>query len=62
MINELIERVTPKLVLCGRAQSGQGVVQLGQTLVVNPGPLFEGHYAIIDYPSLSVQFKNLKTL
>jgi Icc-related predicted phosphoesterase len=61
LINELIEKVTPKLVLCGKAQSGQGIVKLDQTVVVNPGPLFEGHYAVIDYPSLSVQFKNLKS-
>jgi len=62
LINELIERVAPKLVMCGRAKSGQGTVKLGGSVVVNPGPFFEGHYAIIDYPSLEVQFKNIKSL
>jgi len=62
LINEIIERVSPKLVLCGRAWSGQGAVKLGTAAVVNPGPLYEGHYAVIDYPSLDVQFKNLKNL
>jgi Icc-related predicted phosphoesterase len=62
LINELIERVSPKLVMCGRAKSGQGTVKMGSAVVVNPGPFFEGHYAVIDYPSLSVQFKNIKTL
>ena len=62
LINELIERVAPKLVMCGRAKSGQGTVKLGGSVVVNPGPFFEGHYAIIYYPSLEVQFKNIKSL
>lgn len=62
MLNELIEKVSPLLVLCGRAKSGQGTVKLGPSVVVNPGPFFEGHYAVIDYPSLAVQFKNLKSL
>ena len=59
MINEMIEKLSPKLVLCGRARSGQGVVKMGTASVVNPGPLFKGHYAMIDYPSLAVEFKNL---
>ncbi len=61
-INELIEKVSPKLVMCGRAKKGQGTVKMGPAVVVNPGPFFEGHYAVIDYPSLSVQFKNVKNL
>lgn len=62
LLNELIERVSPKLVLCGRAYSGQGKVKMGPAFVVNPGPLFQGHYAVIDYPSFEVQFKNLGNL
>jgi Icc-related predicted phosphoesterase len=61
-INELIERVSPTLVMCGRAKKGQGTVKMGPAVVVNPGPFFEGHYAVIDYPSLNVQFKNVKNL
>ncbi len=61
-LNELIEKIAPKLVMCGMAKSGQGVVKLGPSVLVNPGPLFEGHYALIDYPTLNVQFKNLKSL
>jgi len=62
LINELIEKVSPKLVMCGRAKKGQGTVKMGPAVVVNPGPFFDGHYAVIDYPSLSVQFKNVKNL
>lgn len=62
LINEIIEKISPQLVLCGRAKSGQGTVKLGAAVVVNPGPFFEGCYAVIDYPSLNVQFKNVKNL
>ena len=60
LVNEMIEKVSPQLVLCGRASSGQGRVKMGNTVVVNPGPFYEGHYAVIDYPSLEVTFKNIK--
>jgi Icc-related predicted phosphoesterase len=59
MINEMIEKLSPRLVICGRARSGQGMVKMGTAVVVNPGPLFKGHYATIDYPSLAVEFKNI---
>ena len=62
LINELIEKISPQLVLCGRAKSGQGWVKLGNSVVVNPGPFYDGHYALIEYPSMQVQFKNIKNL
>ncbi len=62
LINEMIERIMPKLVLCGKAKQGQGTVKLGTATVINPGPFYEGHYAIIDYPSLAVRFKNIKSV
>jgi len=62
LINEMIEKVSPRLVICGRASSGQGTVKMGSAVVVNPGPFFQGHYAVIDYPSMTVQFKNVKSL
>lgn len=62
LINEMIEKVSPQLVFCGRATSGQGTVKLESTVVVNPGPFFEGNYAIIDYPSMDIQFKNVSSL
>jgi len=62
LINEMIERVSPRLVICGRAISGQGTVKMGSAVVVNPGPFFEGHYAVIDYPSMAVQFRNIMLL
>jgi Icc-related predicted phosphoesterase len=62
LINELIERVAPKLLVCGMAEKGQGTVKLGETIVVNPGPLHQGHYALVEYPSLDIRFENLLSL
>ncbi len=59
LINEMIEKLSPKLVLCGRATSGQGTVKMGGAVVVNPGPISKGHYAVIDFPSLAVEFKSI---
>jgi hypothetical protein len=61
-VNELIEKVEPRLLVCGRAHSGQGRVLMGSTVVVNPGALFMGQYAVVDYPSLSVRFEKLADL
>jgi len=58
-VNEVVERVAPKLLVCGRATSGQGTVKMGPTTVVNPGPLFLGQYAMVDYPSLEVRCERL---
>jgi len=62
LINEIIERVAPKLLVCGMAEKGQGAVKLGGTHVVNPGPLNQGHYAIVEYPAMEVRFENLVNL
>lgn len=62
LVNEIIEKVEPKLLVCGQAAKGQGKVKMGETTVVNPGPLHQGHYAVVDYPSLEVRFENLVNL
>ena len=62
LVNEIIETVSPALVVCGRAKSGQGVVKMGKTTVINPGPLNQGHYAVVDYPSMEIRFGNMDNL
>jgi hypothetical protein len=58
-VNDLIEKVTPKLLVCGQANSSPGKVRLGTTTVVNPGPLYQGQYAVVDYPSCEARFERL---
>ncbi|HZS90258.1 MAG TPA: hypothetical protein VFE42_22525 [Chloroflexota bacterium] len=56
VVNALIEALGVRLVVCGHAQDGQGQENIGPALVVNPGPLSAGRYAIIDPHRRSVCF------
>jgi hypothetical protein len=42
--------------VCGYAHEGQGKDDIDGTIVVNPGPLAQGCYAIIDPLRTAVQF------
>ncbi|AIF69937.1 hypothetical protein PAP_07740 [Palaeococcus pacificus DY20341] len=47
-LKHFIEEKQPPLVICGHIHEARGVDEIGKTLIVNPGPLSRGHYAIID--------------
>ncbi|MGC8606927.1 MAG: metallophosphoesterase family protein [Vulcanisaeta sp.] len=47
-VRKLIEEVKPLAVLCGHVHESRGVDRIGSTVIVNPGPLFNGYYAIIN--------------
>lgn len=51
-----IKKYKPKLVLCGHMHEYQGKKMLGKSLVVNPGAVYEGKAAVIEWPSLKVEF------
>ena len=55
-VNRLIAQVGAPLAVCGYAHEGQGKDDIDGTLVVNPGPLADGCYAIIDPLQGAVQF------
>ncbi|HLG50805.1 MAG TPA: BON domain-containing protein [Chloroflexota bacterium] len=59
-IEEIIHTYDPHLVVCGHAANGQGATVVGRTLVVNPGPLCHGAYALIDLASRDVEFRRLE--
>lgn len=50
-VRELVERVKPLVVLAGHVHESPGVDYIGGSVVVNPGPLYRGHYAIISIDS-----------
>ena len=55
-VNRLIADVGAPVAVCGYAHQGQGKDDIGGTIVVNPGPLADGCYAIIDPLGGTVQF------
>jgi Icc-related predicted phosphoesterase len=59
-VNTLIKTFAPALAICGHALGGQGREWIGDTLVVNPGPLAEGYYAVVDTRARQVAFGNLR--
>ena len=44
----LIRRFKPRLWLCGHIHEGRGYEVMDDTIIVNPGPLAFGYYALID--------------
>lgn len=45
---DFIAQTKPLAVLCGHIHEGCGVEKIGETVVVNPGPLCEGKYAVME--------------
>lgn len=59
VVNALIKAYQPAIVCCGHARNGQGKTVLNNSLVVNPGPLAEGYYAVIDTREKQVYFDHV---
>jgi uncharacterized protein len=56
-VREYVESTKPRLVLCGHVHVARAVDNMGETTVINPGPLIEGNYAVVEISNynLSVQ-------
>ncbi|WP_297536198.1 metallophosphoesterase [Thermococcus sp.] len=48
-LREFIEENRPPLVVTGHIHEARSVDRVGETVIVNPGPLFRGYYAVIDF-------------
>lgn len=48
-IRQFIEEIKPSIVFCGHVHESRGIDQIGDTIVVNPGPARHGCYAIADF-------------
>jgi Icc-related predicted phosphoesterase len=62
MIDHLIKTYRPVLAFCGNSRDGQGTAEIGTTLVIHPGLLQEGKYAIVDTRTKDVSFGQLPAL
>ena len=45
---DFIKEIKPLAVLCGHIHEGKGIDKIGETVVVNPGPLADGFYAVME--------------
>ncbi len=47
-LRAFIEEKQPPLVITGHIHEGRSVDNIGKTVIVNPGPLFRGYYAVVE--------------
>jgi hypothetical protein len=47
-VRTFVERTQPDLVLCGHIHESRGEDAIGRARIVNPGPVFAGHYALVE--------------
>ena len=58
--NQIIKKYSPILAVCGHMHENPGKKMLGKTLIVNPGPAFEGKAALIDIDEAKKKVKSIK--
>lgn len=47
-VRKIIDLMKPMLIICGHVHESRCVDKIGDTVIVNPGPLFKGFYTIIN--------------
>ncbi len=58
-VNDIIHTVSPSFLFCGHVTSAAGSEILGSTLVVNPGALADGRFAVIDTKERTAELLSL---
>jgi len=58
-LRKFIEEKQPPLVICGHIHEAIGIDEIGETIIVNPGPLSSGHYATIDFDEEKKKVKDI---
>lgn len=59
-VRKIVEEFKPGFVLCGHVHEAKGSGKLGESIVVNPGTVCDGNYAIIDLEAKSVKLEVVK--
>lgn len=59
-LREFIEKKEPPLVITGHIHEARSVDRIGRTVIVNPGPLFRGYYAVVDYDAEKKRVENVE--
>ena len=58
--NRIIRKYQPLICICGHMHEYQGMKKLGRTIVINPGPAYEGKAALIELEGQKI--KSIKFL
>lgn len=61
-VREFIESLRPIACLCGHIHEARGVDWIGETLIVNPGPLARGYAAIVDLDKREAELVEVASL
>ncbi len=61
-LRKFIEDKIPILCICGHIHESRAIDRVGDTVVVNPGPLRNGYYAVIEVEDFEVRKVELKKL
>jgi Icc-related predicted phosphoesterase len=59
VVNDAIEKYKPTWVFCGHAHGARGKENIGDSIVVNPGALKNGFFALVDTDKEKVELKTL---
>ncbi len=59
-VRQFVENIKPKLCICGHIHEASGIDNIGETILVNPGPLAHGNYSVIELKKHNVNVKILK--
>ncbi len=59
-ISQMIKNYSPRFAVCCRGGGPKGKLVLGSTLVVCPGPLSDGYYAVLDILERKAVFGDLR--
>lgn len=60
VVNDLVSEFQPQFLFVGHAHTARGTEMLGETLVVNPGALKYGYFALVDTDSREAKLQTLK--
>jgi len=59
-VKKLVEEFSPKFVFCGHEHGGRGKCELGESVVVNPGPAKDSFFAVVDVEKGAVELGVVK--
>jgi hypothetical protein len=62
LARKVILELKPILVICGHMHENPGIIKLGKTVVVNPGPANEGRAAVIKIDLERKKIKSVKLI